>query len=492
MIKDKSPQFSFQMICLEDYVPKDHLLRKIDRHIDFSFIRELTEDLYCADNGRPAVHPVALFKMLFIGYLFGIRSERRLVQELEVNLAYRWFIGYDLDEGIPNHSTFSHARRRFSARPELVREVFDRIVLQGISHGLIDGTVLYTDSTHIKANANKKRFEPVTVSGTPMEYIAELDREVDRQRRENGKKPLDRDGGGGGAPHTHEVKRSTTDPDAGFMTRDGKPKGFFYLDHRTVDGRFGLIVDSHVTPGNINDARPYPSRLRHLKGRFGFDIRAVGVDAGYKTTYIAKVLSEMGIYGVAGYRRPVHRGDGMFYPRGYRYDRGSDSYTCPGGQELTLSTIDRRGYRVYRSGAGQCQECPHRAKCTRSPSKQVFRHVWQDHLDELDSHRLTPYGKAVYQRRKETVERSFADGKELHGLRYARFRGLWKVQMQCLFVAICQNMKKMALVLSRRDDGDDFLLFQTVFSSVGSAVERFFGLMSGYPPIRTGQAVISR
>ena len=153
MIKDKSPQFSFQMICLEDYVPKDHLLRKIDRHIDFSFIRELTEDLYCADNGRPAVHPVSLFKMLFIGYLFGIRSERRLVQELEVNLAYRWFIGYDLDEGI---------------------------------------------------------------------------------------------------------------------------------------------------------------------------------------------------YGVAGYRRPVHRGDGMFYPRGYRYDRGSDSYTCPGGQELTLSTIDRRGYRGYR------------------------------------------------------------------------------------------------------------------------------------------------
>ena len=216
------------MICLEDYVPKDHLLRKIDRYIDFSFIEDLTHDLYCHDNGRPAIHPISLFKMLFIGYLFGIRSERRLVQEIEVNLAYRWFIGYDLDDKIPNHSTFSQARRlRFIKRPELVREIFDNIVRQCIDYGLIDGKVLFTDSTHIKANANKGKFDAVIVKEQPMAYLAELDREVDAIRQAEGRKPFDRDDDASGQGKSHEIKRSKTDPDSGFMTRDGKPKGIF-------------------------------------------------------------------------------------------------------------------------------------------------------------------------------------------------------------------------------------------------------------------------
>lgn len=474
MIKHKPPQYAFQMICLEDYVPKDHLLRKIDRYIDFSFIEDLTHDLYCHDNGRPAIHPISLFKMLFIGYLFGIRSERRLVQEIEVNLAYRWFIGYDLDDKIPNHSTFSQARRlRFIKRPELVREIFDNIVRQCINYGLIDGKVLFTDSTHIKANANKGKFDAVIVKEQPMAYLAELDREVDAIRQAEGRKPFDRDDDASGHGKSHEIKRSKTDPDSGFMTRDGKPKGFFYLDHRTVDGMYGLIVDSHVTPGNINDARPYPSRVRYLRTHFGFNIHTVGIDAGYKTTYIAKFLSEMGIYGVTGYKRPIHQ-YGMYYPREYQYDKNTQSYTCPQGHRLNPGTLDRRGYRIFSIDAKICQNCPTHHRCTASPSKKLFRHIWQDKLEELDRHRLTPYGKKIYKRRKETVERSFADSKEMHGLRYAQFRGLLKVQMQCLLVAICQNMKKMALVLSRRDDKSPFLRLKRVLKSFSEGLQRFF------------------
>lgn len=304
MLKSRAPQFKFQMCLLEDLVPQDHLLRLVDRYIDFDFIKELTYPLYCHDNGRPAIDPIVLFKMLFVGYIYGIRSERRLVEEFNVNLAYRWFIGYDLDDPIPNHSTFSqNRRRRFNKHEELEQQIFDRIVEQAIEYGLIDGHYLYTDSTHIKANANKRKFQPVIVKDKPMEYLKELQDDIDQRREEIGKKPFDHDDDdpNGSTPSSkeHEIKQSTTDPDSGFMTRDGKPQGFFYLDHRTVDGRNNLIVDCHVTAGNINDARPYPNRLQRIWERFGFNTWCVGVDAGYKTAYIAKFLQECGVYGVA-------------------------------------------------------------------------------------------------------------------------------------------------------------------------------------------------
>lgn len=455
MIIPHNPQFKFQMCLLEDLVPKDHLLRKVNQYIDFSFIKELTYHLYCHDNGRPAIDPVVLFKMLFVGYIYGIRSERRLVEEFNVNLAYRWFIGYDLDDPIPNHSTFSqNRRRRFSKNPELEQEIFDNIVEQAINYGLIDGHFLYTDSTHIKANANKRKFQPVQVQDRPMEYLKELETEIDQRREEIGKKPFDHDDDppeGGASSKTHEIKQSTTDPDSGFMTREGKPQGYFYLDHRTVDGTYNLIVDCHVTPGNINDARPYPSRLQRIWDRFGFDTWCVGIDAGYKTPYIAKFLQDNRVYGVAGYRRVPHRHKEMFYPREFKYDIQHDFYVCPFGKVLTLRTIDRKGYRKYQTDLEHCQNCPHKEQCTKGTCKIISRHIWQEQMDELDSHRLTKSGKRIYRRRKETVERSFADSKEMHGLRYARFRGLAKVRGQCLLVAACQNMKKIALVLHRRD-----------------------------------------
>ena len=150
------------MCLLEDLVPKDHLLRKVNQYIDFSFIKELTYHLYCHDNGRPDIDPVVLFKMLFVGYIYGIRSERRLVEEFNVNLAYRWFIGYDLDDPIPNHSTFSqNRRRRFSKNPELEQEIFDNIVEQAINYGLIAGHFLYTDPkpTQTKESFNPSKFK---------------------------------------------------------------------------------------------------------------------------------------------------------------------------------------------------------------------------------------------------------------------------------------------------------------------------------------------
>jgi transposase len=183
-------QSELEFINIEDLVPPNHLLRKIDKFIDFNFIYDKVEHLYCADNGRPPVDPVLLFKMLFIGYLFGIRSERRLEQEIQVNVAYRWFLRLGLSGKVPDHSTISRNRQDRFSDTNVYQEIFDGIVLQAIQRGFVDGKTLYTDSTHLKANANKNKFERKLVEKSTRSYLDELDKDIDTERSKNNKKPL--------------------------------------------------------------------------------------------------------------------------------------------------------------------------------------------------------------------------------------------------------------------------------------------------------------
>lgn len=446
--KPTAAQHELEMVTIEMLVPKDHLLRKIDAAVDFEFIRDKVAHLYCADNGRPALDPVVLFKLLFIGYLFGVRSERQLMREVQVNVAYRWFAGFRLVDKVPDASTFSQNRRRRFLDTAIYQEIFDEIVRQAIGRGMVDGRVLYSDSTHLKANANKKKFDVVQVAQTPSAYLAELDAAVDIDRAEHGKKPLKRDDDD--EPPTKQIKVSRTDPDSGYMVRDDKPKGFFYLDHRTVDAKHSIITDTHVTPASVHDSQPYLARLDRQREAFGFDVQAVGLDAGYFTPAICQGLEDRDIAGVMGYRTPNHK-PGTFYKRQYHYDAYRDEYLCPQGQPLRYSTTNRVGYREYKSNPAQCQGCKVREQCTSSvnTTKVVVRHVWERAKEKVDARRLTEWGKRIYARRKETVERSFADAKQLHGHRYARMRGLRKVAEQCLLGAAAQNMKKIALLLAR-------------------------------------------
>lgn len=448
MLKKPTPQQTeLEMVTITSLVPSDHLLRKIDAALDFSFIRDRVAHLYCADNGRPALDPVVLFKMLFIGYLFGVRSERQLMREIQVNVAYRWFLGLRLTDKVADASTLSQNRRRRFADSGIYQDIFDEIVVRAIKAGLVDGTVLYTDSTHLKANANKNKYDLALVAKSRADYLEALDEAVDADRAAHGKAPLKAKER---APEVKETKVSRTDPDSGYMVRDGKPKGFFYLDHRSVDRKHAIITDSFVTPGNVHDSIPYLGRLDRQRQRFGLDVRAVGLDAGYATAGICQGLQDRQIEGVIGYCRPTHR-DGFLRKRDFAYDRELDGYRCPNGQLLAYATTDRDGYRHYKSDPAQCRTCPLLASCTASANttKVVTRHVWQDAKDHVDANRLTAWGKALYARRKETVERSFADAKQLHGHRYARMRGLDRVKEQCLLAAACQNIKKIALILAR-------------------------------------------
>jgi transposase len=446
MLKRPAPeQTALEMVTLDQLVPADHLLRKIDRVIDFSFIHELTAPLYCPDNGRPPLDPTLMFKALFIGYLFGVRSERQLVREIEVNVAYRWFLRLKLTDKVFDASTLSQNRRRRYDDTSVSQAIFDRIVEQAIRAGLVDGTVLYTDSTHLKANANKTRFDLAVVAKSRADYWKALDAAIDEERAAHGQKRLKEKER---KPPEKETKVSRTDPDSGFMVREGKPKGFFYLDHRTVDAAHAIITDTHTT-AIVHDSTVYLSRLDRQVQRFGFDVGAVGLDAGYATAGIAKGLEDRAIRAVTGYRRPTPPKPGMMAPSSFTHEPAADGYRCPQGQVLAYATTDRNGYRHYKSDPAICRDCPLLASCTTNAKAQrtIIRHVWADAKERTDANRLTAWGKAVYRRRKETVERSFADAKQLHGHRYARFRSLSRVACQCLIAAAAQNIKKIALCL---------------------------------------------
>ncbi|EEP7585834.1 IS1182 family transposase, partial [Salmonella enterica] len=300
---------------------------------------------------------------------------------------------------------------------DVFQTIFDHIVEQALSRGMANGRVLYTDSTHLKADANPRKAVNEQRPEGVSEYFDELNAAVEADRKQHAKKPLP------GVKKTPEsaaagknTKVSTTDPESGFMHREGKPKGFFWLDHRTVDGKHGIIMDTHVTPGNVHDSQPFIARLKRQTERFGLETVAAGVDAGYFTAAVCHLTQEMGIALVPGYRRPS-KGPNDYQKKQFRYDAQKDAYVCPAGEELNYGTTDRNGYRHYRSDKAVCAICPCRAKCTtnRQMQKTITRHVWEEAKEKANALRLTPWGKKAYARRKETVERSFADAKQHHG-----------------------------------------------------------------------------
>lgn len=185
---NRDKQQNYELVSIEDLVPADHMLRKIDKYIDFSFIDEKVRHLYCQDNGRPAIDPLVLFKMIFLGYFYGIRSERQLEREVQTNLAYRWFLGLGLTDRVPDHTTISWNRRTRFKDTSVFQDIFDEIVLQAISHRMIGGRVLISDSTHVKANANKHKYTREQVQQNTRDYVNELNAAVEAERKEQGKK----------------------------------------------------------------------------------------------------------------------------------------------------------------------------------------------------------------------------------------------------------------------------------------------------------------
>ncbi|MGF2615091.1 IS1182 family transposase [Rossellomorea vietnamensis] len=443
----KDVQNEVEFISIEELVPQDHLLRKIDQYIDFSFILEKVRPYYCEDNGRPSLDPLILFKMMFIGYLYGIRSERQLEKEIQMNIAYRWFLGLRLGDSVPHHSTISWNRHHRFKGTNIFQEIFDEIVLLAINHRMVGGRVLFTDSTHLKANANKHKFTKEVVEVETREYVEDLNKAIEEDRKNNGKKKLKHREE---VNDTKEIRKSSTDPESGFMSRDQKQEMFCYLDHRTTDMKFNIITDAFVTPGNVHDSVPYLQRLDRQIEKFNLEVEAVALDSGYLTNPICKGLADRTIFGVIAHRR-YQPTKGLFPKWKFSYNSEKNHYICPNGQTLPYRTTTREGYREYKSDPKQCAQCPLLQECTRSKNHQkvVTRHVWEEHKEQVRLNRLSKSGKMLYKFRKEKVERSFADSKQLHGLRYCRLRGIQNANEQVLLTAACQNMKKIATHLAK-------------------------------------------
>lgn len=445
---DPNPQLEYEMVCIEQMVDENHLLRKISKHIDFSFIVELTRPYFCENNGRPSLDPVVFFKMLLLGYLYGIRSERELERVVNDTISFRWFLGLGLTRKAPDHSIFSWNRKHRYKGTTVFQEIFDRIVQQAIEHGMVGGRVLMTDSTHIRANASNTKYVKQEVDYTPTEYLQELETAVNEDRVSHGKKPLPP----GKEVEQKTIKVSLTDPESGFMTRDGKPEGFHYLDHRTVDHKYNIITDCFVTAGNVNDSTVYVDRLEHQLQKFGWtdSIEAVALDSGYMTPYVCHKVTGKNIMAVIPERS--YRKHDVFPKENFRYDAENNVYWCPNNQALTYRGTTRAGKREYKSDPEICKQCPFLNECTNNQGSQrgIQRHLWEDARERVIQQGQSETGKQLYAMRKITIERSFADAKVLHGLRYCRFRGKENVQEQVLMTAAAQNIKKIALHLANK------------------------------------------
>ena len=449
-----------EIVDTESLVPKDHLLRKIDAAVDFNRLYEMVEPLYSEDNGRPSVDPVVLFKMVLIQHLYGLPSLRRTADEISANICYRWFLGYTLQEETPHFSTVSYNfRHRFTA--ETVDQVFAWILEEVAEAGYLSPKAVFIDGTHIKANANTKKQIKEQVPVASKHYTRELMEEVNADREAHGKKPFDDDDEPPTAPKkrkdntsrkklarrkkekTHTVTKSITDPDCGLFVKGEHKRQFAYEAHTACD-KNGFVLETIVTPGNVHDSVAFDEVYDKVTKTFP-ETETIVADSAYKTSHICKKVFDDGRVLSTAYKRPQTMKGGHEWWK-YVYDEFYDCVICPEYQLLKYATTNRDGYREYKSDPKICTNCPSRERCTHSKDcvKTVQRHIWKHYEELADDARYTPKYQSLYRRRKETIERIFADAKEKHAMRYTQYRGLAQVTNWVKLKFAAMNLKKLA------------------------------------------------
>ena len=442
-----------QMFCMEDLIPEDHLLRLIDKAIDWNFIYDLVEDKYCHDNGRPSMDPVMLIKIPFIQYLYGIRSMRQTIKEIEVNVAYRWFLGLDMLDKVPHFSTFGKNYSRRFKDTDLFEQIFSHILEECYKFRLVDPTEVFVDATHVKARANGHKMRKRIAKQEALFYEDMLKKEINEDRAAHGKKPLkDKDddntpSSGNGSSKEKEIKESTTDPDSGWFHK-GEHKEVFAYAVETACDKHGWILGYTISPGNLHDSRTFKGLYDKISD---IGINTLIADAGYKTPAIAKLLLDDGIKPLFPYKSPMTK-DGFFKKSDFVYDEYYDYVICPNDQHLEYSTTNRDGYREYKSNGHICKGCPYLSQCTNSQNhvKVFTRHIWEDYMETCEDIRHTLGMKDLYKKRKETIERLFGTAKENHCFRYTQMYGKARMEMKVGMTFACLNLKKLARILNKR------------------------------------------
>lgn len=419
---------TFVNIDIETLIPQNHILRKLDNLLDLSFVRKLTDPYYCNNYGRPSIDPELFFRMILIGYLFGIKHDRRLCEEIGYNLAYRWYCKLNLDDIVPDHSTLSRIRDRYGLR--VFEDFFSKILDLCRQAGLVKGERIITDSILIDADASldsmviKESIEPKLQS-------------ADNTARQF--KP--------GNKLSNQTHISKTDPDSSLARKPGSNKGLKYKVHISIDSDSRVILDNKVTTGACHDTQIYLARLRYIQDKYGFVITEAIADKGYGaaeniqflqqqyiTTYIPLFSSRSG---------KVVKLEG----HGFIFDQNHNRYVCPQGK--LLLPYERGRAAVYKSKAVDCKNCPISKNCPASLRKcsEYVRHIYRSHnqlLYEVEQQRMkTPIFLEKLKERMWKIEGINAEAKNLHALKRAKYRGLPKVQIQAYMTGAVQNLKRL-------------------------------------------------
>ena len=315
---------------------------------------------------------------------------------------------------------------------------------------------VFGDGTHQKANANKNKHQDVEVEIAKKVYEDKLLEEINEDRIKHGKKPIENitkkevmfDEETGELKEnieTKHIKESLTDPESGCFHKGEKEKCFAYT-HQVFCDKNGFVLASTTNPGNIHDSVAFFETYEEVNKRFEGLIKNVSLDAGYLSPAICRTIIENGQEAFMPYKAPMTK-KGYFKKYEYVYDELYDFYICPNGETLSYTTTKRDGHREYKSDPEKCKDCPLREKCTNSKNhtKVINRHLWEEYREAVEETRHTDKWKEIYPKRKETIERVFADWKEKFGMRFTRVRGLKKNQHQALISFACHNLKRMAI-----------------------------------------------
>jgi transposase len=478
MMGSKERQFAPLIhVSLEELVPQDHFYRHLERTLDLSFVRAFVEKTY-AQRGRPSIDPIVFFKLQLVMFFEDIRSERLLMRHAADRLSVRWFLGYDLGEPLPDHSSLTKIRTRYGV--EVFRRFFEQIVEQCQEAGLVWGQELYVDATKVQANASrdsvKPRFaieahlanlfaseeeqQPTSTAPTtepeadvptllPVPLSEELCQELtlsNEARHEwiEQEGAQDRSVTGRNYQRVADFQMSTTDPDATIMlSKDGAHLG--YQTHYVVDGgKARIILAALVAPAEVMENQPMLDLVFRACFRWKLRPRQVTGDRKYGTEENIVALERQHIRAYLALPDPDHRTP-FFSSDRFRYVADRDVYLCPAGKELHFapwhSTERSLRYRAYGS---DCNCCSLKAQCTTGKQgRSICRSVDEEVLDRVRSYHETEAYKKAYRKRTVWVEPLFAEGKDWHGMRRFRLRRLWRVNCEALMRAAGQNLKRL-------------------------------------------------
>jgi transposase len=431
----------FYYFRLEDQVPENHLLRLIDRHINFEFIRSKLKDSY-SDGGRPSIDPELLLRVLLVGYLYGVTSERKLLEELRMHLAWRWFTGLGFDQEIPHHSTFSKNRHGRFQESNLFQEIFEEIVARCVEAGLVKGEHMSVDGSFIQANADhhsrvprEQLAEVAKVNHTVREYLVELEQE----------NPIE-------PPVPQQDKVSTTDPDSTYATKGG-PARLGYYDNYLVDNASCVIVGVQATPARLSQesvaARDMIERYRQ---RYGYLPRTLAADTTYGNGELLQWLDERGIAPYIRVKENPAATTDLYGIDKFTYVPEENCYICPEGKLLKyvgVNPLNRT--HLYYSTVKRCRECSQKSRCTRGKYRSLAIHICEPARQRAHALAQTP-AFAISQRARRKVEALFAELKNYIGLRRLRLRRMRFVREQFYLAATVQNLKRLVRFLTRRPE----------------------------------------